>query len=716
MSSLPGAFIALILLAGCAKQTPPPPVIAPARVDEARLAEADAEPHNWYNVHRGSASDHFSPLNKIDQTNVGELGFAWQYETNTTRGLEATPIVVDGVMYTSGNWGKVYAVDAKTGRQLWTFDPQVPGKWGRRPCCDVVNRGVAVWKGKVYVASLDARLFALDSVTGKVVWQQDTLIDRDRYQTSTGAPQIAGGKVVIGNSGAELGVRGYFSAYDAHTGDFAWRFFTVPGDPKKPFEHPEMEMASKTWDPDSAWDIGGGGTVWGHMAYDPKLNLLYVGVGNGAPHPVYIRSPKGGDNLFLSSILAINPDTGRLAWHYQTTPGDSWDYTAIEQLVLTQLQINGRPRQVVMQAPKNGFFYVLDRTTGELLSAGKYGRVNWASHIDLKTGKPVLNEQSDYSKEPKLIYPGQAGAHNWRPMSFSPKTGLVYIPVIEMAMVYSLLSTSKQRRYRPGESHEYSQILSVDGSGASERQLGTAEIPVRELDFLKAYDPVSQQEVWSVATSTPGEQSGGVLATGGGLVFQGDGAGFLNVYAADTGASLARINVGTGIMAAPLSYAVDGEQYVAVMAGVGGPANWMFPKSSAAYRYGNAGRVVAFKLGGGKVPLRPQIDRTQLFDLPQVQASAETVARGEELYGKARCNWCHAHGSPGVLPDLLNLSPAMHQAFKDVVLKGILESRGMASFADVLSEEDVEAIHAYLVDEARKSRTGERARGALAEP
>lgn len=671
--------------------------VKPARVDAARLANADAEPQNWYNIHRGGASDHHSPLTKINESNIGDLGFAWQYETNTTRGLEATPVVVDGVMYASGTWGRVYAVDAKTGKELWTFDPEVPGKWGRRPCCDIVNRGVAVWKGKVYVASLDARLFALDAATGKVVWVKDTLIDHDRYQTSTGAPQIAGNKVIIGNAGAELGVRGYVTAYDTETGKFAWRFFTVPGDPKKPFEHPELAMASKTWDPNSAWDIGGGGTVWGDMAYDPKLNLLYVGVGNGSPHAVYSRSPKGGDTLFIASILAINPDTGRLVWHYQTSPGESWDYTATEQMVLTDLEVGGRVRQVLMQAPKNGFFYVLDRATGELLSAGKYGEVNWATHVDLKTGRPVLTEQGNFSKQPKLVYPGQAGAHNWRPMSYNPKTGLVYIPLIDEPAVYSF---APQGKYRPGESNQHVDSLGEEAVGVDQR--GTANAPVRYMDFLQAYDPVAQKEVWRTPASGDPEQAGGVLSTAGNLVFQGDGMGYLNVYAADTGAALARINVGTGIMAAPMSYAIDGEQYIAVMAGVGGAMNWKFPINSAAYRYGNNGRIVAFKLGGGRVPLRPIIDREAVMTPPEVKTSPEMVARGAELFQKARCGWCHNAGAPGLVPNLFAMPPEKHEVFNEIVLEGLLEANGMASFKDMLTKEDVEAIHAYIVDKTKK--------------
>lgn len=676
----------------------------PARVDEERLAGADSEPYNWYATNRGASEDHYSPLDRINESNVRSLGFAWQYATGTTRGLEASPLVIDGVMYTSGNWGKVHALDARTGKGLWTYDPRVPGEWARRACCDIVNRGVAAWRGRIYVASLDGYLVALDAASGEEVWRQDTLIDRSRYQTITGAPQIAGDKVVIGNSGAELGVRGYITAYDVASGELAWRFFTVPGDPGEPLEHPELEMASETWDPDSMWDVGGGGTVWDAMAYDPELGLLYVGTGNGSPQPVYSRSPAGGDNLFLSSILAIDSDDGRLVWHYQTTPGDSWDYTATQHMILADLEIDGEVREVLMQAPKNGFFYVLDRATGELLSAEKYGKVTWASHVDPDTGRPVVTAQADFSREPKLIYPGQSGAHNWHPMSFNPKTGLVYIPLIELPDVYHF---SPKAGYFEGQGSEHVEITSYRDPRV--RSLGEGVPEPDDLIYLQAWDPVAQEERWRVPVGTT-LRGGGVLSTAGNLVVQGTGKGFLNVYDAQTGALLKSINVGTSMAAAAISYAIDGEQYIAVMAGLGGSYGWHYPITSAAYRYGNAGRIVAFKLGGGDVPIPPKVDRTlRLSEPPDVPTSPEMVARGAELFDMARCSWCHS-GSPGIVPNLLELAPEKHAIFKDIVLGGVLEARGMAGFSDMLSEADVEAIHAYIVERIRQElqRTQER--------
>ncbi len=567
-------------------------------VDQARLAAADAEPHNWFTTGRTFAEERFSPLAQIHASNVAQLGVAWQYDLHTQRGLEATPVVVDGVLFTSSAWSKVHALDARTGKPLWSFDPGVPAAWAGKGCCDVVNRGVALWRGKVYVGTFDGRLIALDAASGHVAWQQDTIIDRLRSYTITGAPRIASGKVVIGNGGAEGGVRGYVTAYDADSGAFAWRFFTVPGDPAQPIEHPELELAARTWDPQSRWEAGGGGTAWDSMAYDAELNLLYVGTGNGSPFPIALRSPRGGDNLFLASILAIDPDTGRLVWHYQTTPGESWDYTAVQHMILADIQLEGRQRKVLMQAPKNGFFYVLDRRTGELLSAQKYVRVTWASHVDLRSGRPVPSGQADYAQQARHVAPGPFGGHNWQPMAFSPHTGLVYIPTIERSAYYAL---DRNYRYAPGLAVNTGRSL-ADESTAQQRD----GVTLTSRGALKAWDPVSQREVWRV--DYPWFYNGGLLATAGNLVFQGTTDGYLKAYAADSGRLLAEVFVGTSIMAAPMSYAIDGVQYIAVLAGYGGAAWNDYPPGSAALKYGNAGRLLAFRLGGKKVPVPPEID------------------------------------------------------------------------------------------------------------
>jgi quinohemoprotein ethanol dehydrogenase len=662
-------------------------------VDEKRLEQADSSPENWYSIDRDSASDHFSPLKMVNEANVGRVGFAWLFETETKTALEASPVVIDGVMYTTGTWGIVYALNAETGKLIWRFDPKVDGKWARRACCNVVNRGVAVWKGLVYVASLDGRLFALDARSGDMKWVQDTLIDHNRYQTVTGAPQIAGDKVVIGNAGGEFGVRGYVSAYDVKTGAFAWRFFTVPGDPKKPYESADVAMAAKTWDSNTPWEFGGGGAPWGPISYDPKLDLVYLGTGNGTPDAIFARSPKRRDTLFVSSILAIHGGTGRLAWYYQPTPGDSWDFDNCEQLTFADLKIHGALRHVVMQASKNGFYFVLDRSTGELISADKYGEVNWASHIDLKTGRPVLTGDGDFSKEPKLVYPGQAGAHNWRPMSYSPVTKLTYIPTIQWPMLYRYHPSAT---YQPGK--ENSEV-DVDEGVIPVGQTGVIPI-VTKMDYLQAYDPVAQKMVWRIVTSDIPEETGGVLSTAGNLVVQGDSTGFVNFYSATTGTPLVRINVGKSIMAAPVTYAVNGVQYIAFMAG---PPRSAFYTTMAAYRYGDAGRVVVLKLDGGPVPLPPVIDRSRPPEPPpSVRSSPQMIEHGRELFASSHCSSCHHLGVDAIAPNLLAMPANIHAVFNQIVLNGLLQANGMASFSDILTESDVDDIHAYLVDAARQ--------------
>ena len=426
-------------IGGCGPSTPPPAGTAPAAktaaaVDAARLIGADTEPGNWMAPGRTYGEQHFSPLNKIDADNVKGLGLAWYYDLDVAhRAQEATPLVIDGVMYITGAWSKVFALDAKTGAPLWTYDPKVPGQVGVNACCDTVNRGVAAWKGRVYLGTLDGRLIALDAASGKPVWQVATVPGGARY-TITGAPRVVKGMVLIGNGGAEMGMRGYVSAYDADTGRQIWRFYTVPGDPSKPFESPALEKAARTWSGEW-WTLGGGGPVWDSMAYDPALDLIYIGVGNGTP---WNRSKVQGDSLYLTSIVALKAATGEYVWHYQTTPGDEWDYDACSPLILADLTIDGAKRGVIMQAPKNGFFYVLDRATGELLSADPYVVTNWAKSVDSKTGRPVIESAARYSEngKPFVAMPGPGGGHSWQPMSFSPVTQQLYMPVTELSFPF----------------------------------------------------------------------------------------------------------------------------------------------------------------------------------------------------------------------------------------------------------------------------------------
>lgn len=697
------------LLAACSGQTDSSEDGAAARAEQASPA---AERSTWTTTGGDAFEAHYSPLDLINRDNVAELGFAWEAPTFTTRGLEATPVIVDGVLYASGTWGKVYAVDAATGAELWRFDPGVDGQVARDACCDVVNRGVAVARGKVIVGALDGRLIALDAKTGETVWDVDTIYDHARRYTSTGAPRVAGDVVVIGNAGAEFDARGYFSAYDIDTGEFRWRFFTVPGDPDTPFEHPELEAAAETWDRDSLWEVGGGGTVWDGMAYDAELDLLYVGTGNSAPYAIVDRSPSGGDNLYVSSILAIDSDTGRLAWSYQTTPGDSWDFTATQNIVLADIIYEGRMRKVLMQAPKNGFFYLLDRETGELLSAEAYAPVNWASHVDMETGRPVMTEAADYYNEPKMQWPTDAGAHGWRPMAYSKRTGLVYIPVFEMAWLRVNLFPDGYE-FTPGRFNMgvlnfppedavidfFAPIMPYDAEYLKEIVRATDAPPERGV--LRAWDPVAGRAAWEVETLAP-EDGGGLLATAGGLVFQGRSTGALMVYADDTGELLHSIDVGTSIMAAPATYEIDGEQYVAVLAGLGGAANWSFAPHTAAYMRGNAGRILAFKLGGGATPIPPEIETPPRPQPPASAAPAETVRAGNELF-LWHCMICHANAAPGLTPDLTRMTAETHAIFDDIVLGGLYAPNGMPRFDDVLDADDVAAIHAYLIDEAQRA-------------
>ena len=671
-------------------------------VDKARLMDVDDEPEQWLTSGRDFKLQHYSPLRKINTDNVVQLGFAWEYPVSyrgrVQRTLEATPQVVDGVMYASGPWGTVYAVDAKTGKEIWRYDPDVDGNWARRACCGVVNRGVAIWKGRVYVGTLDGYLLALNAATGKLDWRVNTFVDRDANYSITSAPWIAGNHVVIGNSGADYGVRGYISAFDADSGEFSWRFYTVPTKPSrdKEAEHLEIEIAADTWSPDTDWTSGGGGTVWGHMAYDPDLNLLYVGVGNASPWPRWHRSPGGGDNLYLSSILAINPDSGRLVWHYQTTPAENWDYTATQHMILAELTIEGRARKVLMQAPKNGFFYVLDRVSGELLSANNYAPVNWASHIDLKTGRPVLTKQGDYQHEPKVVMPGPGGAHNWHPMSYNLNTGLVYIPVSEAASLYVNEEDYKHnpKSWNLGAQFHYGPPFprSYDDYTKEYENFTSAS-------KLKAWNPISQQEVWSIPFA-PGESGGGTLTTAGNLVIQGTSQGQLIAYAADTGKKLKTIDVGTGIVAAPMSFALNGEQYIAVMAGTGSPSH---SPGSASTPYKSTSRLLAFKLGGTETPLPPAlVSKTILPKPPPLRGTSVQRRQGESLYN-IYCAVCHGTGNAqSPYPNPKTMSEPIHQLFNDIVLKGIFSAGGMASFADTLSEEEVEAIHVYLIAEQHK--------------
>ena len=695
------ACIAGLALAGCDRPDPAPEAqdvqtteqANVAWVDDARIASADSEPHNWLAHGRDWHEQRFSPLRQINDETVSELGLAWYLDLDTNRGQEATPIAVDGVLYSTSAWSKVQAIDAKTGRLLWQYDPEVPGIWDVRACCGVQNRGAAVWKGNVYSATLDGRLLALKAATGELVWEVNTT-DQEQSYTITGAPRVFDDKLVIGNGGAEYGVRGYVSAYDTVTGELLWRFYTVPGNPADGFEDDTQAMAATTWTGEW-WSQGGGGTAWDSFAYDPELNLVYIGTGNGSPWSRKHRSPEGGDNLFLASIVAVDADTGEYAWHYQTVPGDTWDYTAVQHMVLAELSIDGRERKVLMQAPKNGFYYVLDRETGELISAENIVPVNWATHVDPDTGRPVETRDARYDETlaAKVIAPGAGGAHNWQPMSYSPQTGLVYIPAKQEPFIYKF-----DESYEP---KAMGMNLGIEFWEDPDEVIGLGPEHGEDFQgFLLAWDPVEQREAWRV--THPLFENGGILSTAGNLVFQGTAEDRLAAYDATTGEALWSTDTHTGVLAPPVTYSVDGEQYVAVVAGWGAvSANAAGVVLNADGKRRNISRVLAYKIGGSatlpeKAPLPERLPPPDRF------GSEEQVAAGAALYGRY-CMICHgvAAVSGGALPDLRH-SPmtASDAAFSSVVIDGVYLDKGMASFADVLTPEDAEAVRAFVVERA----------------
>ncbi len=681
---------------------PPPaaqPSVSPAAasVDARRLQQADKEPGNWMSHGRTYSEQRFSPLAQINDGNVASLGLAWSYDLETQRGIEATSIVVDGVMYTTSSWSIVHALDARTGEHLWTFDPEVAQEKLKHTCCGPVNRGVAVWKGQVFVGALDGRLFALDAASGKVNWQVATFDPALPY-TITGAPRVVKGKVLIGNGGAEFGVRGYLSAYNVKDGGLAWRFYTVPGDPALGFENDAMKMAAATWNGEW-WKLGGGGgTVWDSMAYDPKLDLLYFGVGNGTPWNQEIRSPGGGDNLFLSSIVAVRPDTGEYVWHYQTTPGESWDYTATQSIILADLKLAGTTRKVLMQAPKNGFFYVLDRQTGELISADNYINITWATHVDMATGRPVEVSGARYQDTPFTIFPSYLGGHNWHPMSFSPDTGLVYIPVLDIPAVYGQPETF---RYNPGVANTGTDGIS---GGLPDDQAERDAIGALVKGRLLAWNPVAQKEAWRVEYRGP--WNGGTLATAGNLVLQGTADGKFVAYRADSGEALWNFTTQTGVVAPPVTYEIDGEQYISVNVGWGGAFALVFGEYVQAESLPNVSRVLTFKLGG-KAGLPPvEWQPAVVFNPPELKASPETIKQGLTTYQDV-CMGCHGLNAVSglIVPDLRGSAYLWDEkGWEDVVRGGLLKERGMASFADNISAVEAQAIRSYVIQQAWRGK------------
>jgi PQQ-dependent dehydrogenase (methanol/ethanol family) len=681
--------VATLMLSGTAQAQPakgsPEHVRAvTGKVDGASIRANAARGADWPSYGLDYAETRFSRLGQISAANVKDLGLVWSYDLESNRGVEATPLVVDGIMYVTGSWSIVHAIDVRSGKRLWVFDPKVDREAGYKGCCDVVNRGVAVWKGRVYVAAYDGRLIALDAATGTKAWEVDTIIDRKFSYTVTGAPRVFKGKVIIGNGGAEYGVRGYITAYDAATGKQAWRWFTVPGDPSKPFEDESMAKAAKTWDAAGKWwEAGGGGTAWDSMTFDPELNLMYVGTGNGSPWAHKKRSPAGGDNLYLASIVALNPDTGKYVWHYQQTPGDNWDFTSTQPMILADLKIGGKARKVILHAPKNGFFFVVDRTNGKFISAQNFVDVNWASGYD-KNGRPIETAIARVADRPREIIPSPYGARNWHSMSFNTATGLAYMPV--QGVPVNLLDNKdwKFNAKSPLEPHS--------GMGWNLGMFANAE-PPKSAPFgrLIAWDPVAQKERWRVEHVSP--WNGGTLTTAGNLVFQGTADGRFIAFDARDGKKLWETPVGTGVVAAPATYTVDGKQYVSIAVGWGG----VYGITARHTDRKGPGTVYTFALGGSAKA--PAFVDYRLGELVQgVPYDKAHVPEGTALY-VSNCVFCH--GVPGV--DRGGNIPNLGYSGRDVianldrfVFKGPFTNNGMPDFTGKLQPADIDKLKAFI--------------------
>ena len=664
-------------------------------VDDKSLADRTTQGEQWLGYGKDYTEQRFSPLKQITAENIGKLGIDWSLDLPNDRSLTATPLVVDGVMYFNGSYAVTRAVDLRTRKVLWEYDPKVVEAAGDRfTIMWDWNRGIAVWKGKVYIATVDGRLIAVDAKTGKELWTTQT-IDPKNPLFISGAPKVFRDKVLIGNGGTEWGpARGYVTAYDTETGKQAWRFYIVPGNPADGFEDETQAMAAKTWTGEW-WKHGGGGSAWHGVTYDPEFNRVYIGTGNGSPWNQKMRSPGGGDNLFLCSVVALDADTGKYVWHYQTTPGETWDYNSTMDILLADLTIDGKPVKALMHAPKNGFFYVIDRATGKLLSAEKFAKVDWAEYIDMKTGRPVERKGARYEDGEELVWPGPFGAHNWPAMSYNPQTGLSYIPVIEMAALFSDKYTKPKAWQSPNFKFDPGvDFLREDGPA----DWGTA--------FLRAWDPVAQKMKWEVPL--PGVWNAGTLTTAGNLVFQGRADGQLFAYSADAGKPLWKVPLGLGISAPPITYSLDGKQYVAQLVGWGGSftatGGSMAAQHGWAYR-AQPRRLVVFALDGKQqLAAMPPPTFAKPLKAPEFTVYEELAERGSHVWSQS-CGMCHgpAGTAGGYAPDLRASAVMLDEkALHSVVFDGALKARGMPQFKNI-NKDDLEAVRHYIRREARKS-------------
>jgi quinohemoprotein ethanol dehydrogenase len=674
-----------------------------SQINDEYLANANKYPENWVTYGGNYDEDRYSSLKQIEKKNVNQLGLKWALNLGTRRGIEATPLVVDGIMFLTSNWSMVHAINVRTGENIWSYDPKVSKAFGEKACCDVVNRGVALYKGKVFVGTLDGRLIALDAATGAVDWEVVT-VDQTKNYSITGAPRVVKGKVIIGNGGAEFGVRGYITAYDASTGEQAWRFYTVPGDPSKPFESKALEMAVESWSGEW-WKYGGGGTAWDAIVFDPELDLLFVGTGNGSPWNRYYRSDGKGDNLFLSSILAIDPNNGSLVWHYQTTPGEHWDYTATQPIILADMEIEGQPRKVLMQAPKNGFFYVLDRQNGKLLSANNYTYVNWATGIDINTGRPVETAFSRYEKENVTLSPSPNGAHNWHPMAYNHETGLVYIPVHVNSFTYG-----NDPDWQPVDKAFNLGSLPYEGNPT---RIDENTPENMDQGILLAWNPKSQKAVWKVNHPAFTVNSG-LLTSAGGLVFQGTAEGKFRAYDAEDGAILWEYDLGAGVIAPPITYLIDGQQYISIAVGWGGGIPSLWRKATDQI---NPGTIFTFALGTDTSRTYqgfPKAEPDKIINL-DFTATEEEINKGRQLYVN-NCRRCHGQVgmNGGSIPNLAYSKEEVFGILNNILLDGVFLEKGMPNFSDRLSVKDVDLIKKYILYSAKNKRLSKDAKNEYA--
>ena len=658
-----------------------------ANVTDKRLLNAGSEPSQWMTYGGTYSEQRYSKLSQINKSNVKNLGLAWFADYDTNLQQAGTPLAIDGVIYVSTAWSKVYAFDAKTGKTLWQYNPKTPGQWIANVCCGIVNRGIAAYDGHIFIGTLDGRLVAINAQTGKEDWSVLT-IDKTKHYSITSAPRIVKGKVLIGNSGGEYGVRGYVSAYDAKTGKLDWRFYTVPGNPADGFENEAMRKAAATWNGDW-WKLGGGGTVWDALVYDPVTDLVYFGTGNGSPWNQANRDTKTGDNLYLASVIAVKPDTGEYVWHYQSTPQDTWDYDAVSPLMTVDLTIKGKKRHVLLQPCKNGFYYVLDAKTGEVLVAEPFTLVNWANGVDLKTGRPRINPEARYTDKPWNLAPGVQGAHGWHSNAFSPDTGLIYVPTQD-----AWFPMVKDPNYKPSPT---GYNLGIDFTSQVTYYTANPNAKRGFVGYLQALDPATGKQVWR-STENQGP-TGGALATAGGLVFQGGGAGQeFRAFDAKSGEKLWSMQTQTAVLAGPITFEVDGKQYLAQS--VGG-------NTLGGYYAPNYSRMLVFALGGN-AQLPPTKEFTPYpLNPPPSTAAAEVIQAGRAQYAQY-CAQCHGENGQtrgANFPDLTR-TPLLHtqEGFDTIVLKGALAQKGMASFADSLKPADTVAIRAFIVARANEMK------------